>query len=432
MEKRKIVVIECTSSSANYIKDIMDEGYEPVLMEIRPDEELIAYTMSHELSIENFFTDLYPDLKRPQVIAMPKNYDDALALLRELDPVLVIPGSDDGIIPATRLSHDLGLIGNDPQNLPKMRNKAICQQALEKAGLRSIRGRVVSSMAEAQDFYQSLDSEGIVIKPISGGASVGVHICEDRKTFEDAFKAELALSSDHTGVAGSLLLQEYVDGTEYIVNTVSCQGKHKVTAVMQYEKKLIPGKARIYQTMRIISPDLEISRSLIDYTLKMLNVIGITYGPVHSEIMVDRKGPVLIEANCRPCGALMRAMWLDQVIGNHETDVSLQAYLHPDDFLSDPRTILMCGKKHGVIKLLAIDHDMFVKENMIGEAFKDIPGFVYALGMGNGRPYAQTIDLSTASGTIFLAHEDESVLHRSLNEIDLRAKTHPETIYKTI
>ena len=34
MEKKKIIIIECLSSGANYIKDILDEGYEPILLEL--------------------------------------------------------------------------------------------------------------------------------------------------------------------------------------------------------------------------------------------------------------------------------------------------------------------------------------------------------------------------------------------------------------
>ncbi len=33
-----------------------------------------------------------------------------------------------------------------------------------------------------------------------------------------------------------VLIQEYIDGTEYVVNTVSCNGKHMVTDIWVYSK----------------------------------------------------------------------------------------------------------------------------------------------------------------------------------------------------
>ena len=39
---------------------------------------------------------------------------------------------------------------------------------------------------------------------------------------------------------------------------------------------------------------------LIRYAFDVLEAIGIQYGPVHGEYMVDEKGPVLIEGNPFP------------------------------------------------------------------------------------------------------------------------------------
>ena len=41
--KGKIVVIHCISSSLNYIEDIRNEGYEPVIVEITAPQEIREY-----------------------------------------------------------------------------------------------------------------------------------------------------------------------------------------------------------------------------------------------------------------------------------------------------------------------------------------------------------------------------------------------------
>ena len=56
---------------------------------------------------------------------------------------------------------------------------------------------------------------------------------------------------------------------------------------------------------------------------------AIQYGPVHGEYMIDEKGPVLIEVNCRPMGGGMSKQFMDLAFGQHETDSALDAYLDP-------------------------------------------------------------------------------------------------------
>ena len=63
--------------------------------------------------------------------------------------------------------------------------------------------------------------------------------------------------------------------------------------------------------------------------------MGIQYGIVHGEYMVDEKGPVLIEVNCRPMGCSMPSEYLDLVFGQHETDTLLDSYLDEKGFMLD-------------------------------------------------------------------------------------------------
>ena len=46
---------------------------------------------------------------------------------------------------------------------------------------------------------------------------------------------------------------------------------------------------------------------LVEYALQTVRVLGITDGPVHGEYMMDEKGPVLIEVNCRVMGGSVPA-----------------------------------------------------------------------------------------------------------------------------
>ena len=98
------------------------------------------------------------------------------------------------------------------------------------------------------------------------------------------------------------MLQERIFGDEYIVNTISRDGVPALTSVFRYYKKRTAAGAIIYSGVESISEPDERERALIDYALKTVRALGITDGPVHGEYMIDKNGPVLIEANCRVMG----------------------------------------------------------------------------------------------------------------------------------
>ena len=52
--------------------------------------------------------------------------------------------------------------------------------------------------------------------------------------------------------------------------------------------------------MRFLAIDDEPElQAMVDYTLGVLDTLGIENGCMHSEIKLEPRGPVLIEVNCR-------------------------------------------------------------------------------------------------------------------------------------
>ena len=80
----------------------------------------------------------------------------------------------------TKLSNDLGLLGTPIENLEAMTLKDKMHERLKEAGLRYIRGKVVSTIEEAIEFYDAESLKEVVIKPIYSFCSVSVRICQDK------------------------------------------------------------------------------------------------------------------------------------------------------------------------------------------------------------------------------------------------------------
>lgn len=141
----KVVIVECISTSMNYVHDLRERGLEPVILETYNDDG-----GKEEARRQENYVHMEKPLPR-RIQALP-NYEDTLKLVRAENPILVLPGAEMSVELATKLAHDLGLKSNNPENLPKMTRKSEMHEACKRAGLRYIRGQMVSNAEEAIAF----------------------------------------------------------------------------------------------------------------------------------------------------------------------------------------------------------------------------------------------------------------------------------------
>ena len=425
MKRRRIVVIEAISSSVNYISDIRNMGYEPVLMELWvPDTRKEFMRKWHD----NYYS--LNDDSMPDILQGFETYEENLELMKKLNPLLIIPGSDDAVVIAAKLSADLGLPGNNPENAYSMVEKYSMQIALKKAGLRYIDTAVINDAGDAVKFFHEKNDKPVIVKKKCGGGSIGVTLC---MTEEDVIKAvEMhRIFFDNGDISGKVIVQEYIDGTEYAVDTVSSGGKHRTLFSYVYEKQILDGSRKLYDIDRYIDSGDEEYRFLSDYAFKVLDAIGVSYGPVHSQIMVDEFGPVLIEVNCRPAGTSVKSSYRDRIVGCHETGESLDAYLDSEKFENKIKEYgryghLICP---AMVKNMIMPETVFVKHLKYNETAGKLKSFVYMLTNGENHIYEKTIDLCNQAGMIFLANEDVDQLKKDCDYLKDLEKNHMDALY---
>lgn len=414
--KKRIVIAEYVSTGINFIYDVLSRGYEPVLLDC-------AYIASEEDL--GYFRNLRNTLKAslPEgltIIEENPDYHAVLEQVRALDPILVIAGSEFGVPYATRLAEDLGLPGNPAKNLKAMTEKDAMHQALKDYGIRYIRGKVIKSLEEARDYYKELDTPHVVVKRVRGVGTQGVYLCNGLDEALHAVETELNFSIKNGEENVALLMQEQIIGTEYIVNTVSCNGRHRLTSLWVYDKVKMSNGTNAYNTAQTVN-HLDVGHSrLINYAYEVLNAIGIKYGAVHGEFMVDEKGPVLIEVNCRPMGAGLQRKYLEKLFGHHETDCALDAYLNPEKFEAD-RNRPYRPKRSGAIKFIILPKDTVAESTPALPLCTRLQSYYHGVFDRIGRELVitRTKDLETAGGSIYMLHEDEKVI---IDECDLLHK----------
>lgn len=416
---KKVIIVEALSTGSNLIQDCFDRDLEPIVLERYLDTEVSAKALEHERS------EKYSHIKVPfTIIKEQKSYEVTLEQVRALAPSFVLPGSEDGVILATRLADDLGLLGNPYSIINKMTNKFHMHNALKEAGVRHIRGQICKTPEEAEKFYDTLDNENVVVKPPHGAASMGVRFCKGKKDLLTKFSEQLGQIGSLGDIAQELLVQERIIGSEYIVNTLTFNGIHKVTSIWKYEKKALDNGSNVYVGMIAIDEVTPEAYALVEYAFQVLDAIGIKQGPVHGEYMLDEKGPVLIETNCRCMGTSYPAPYGDLIFGHHETDLALESYTNQDVVLQ--RLCKPYGtKKFGFNKFMITPKDMPITNSPIFGILPHLRSFynctVYSTISTDN--LAKTVDLETSSGTIRLVHEDYSIIKQEYELLkDLESK----------
>ncbi len=151
----------------------------------------------------------------------------------------------------------------------------------------------------------------------------------------------------------------------------------------------------------------------MEYAYQVLDALDFRYGPSHGEYMLTETGPVLIEAASRPMGGHFPKPLLDQLLGHHLTDVSLDSYLDPEAFERDRnrpyRTNGFLMNKFFITPQGgAVDSYPVLT---ILRCLRTMAGGSLAPAFTDFR-LATTVDLETAPGNILLYSQDENAVWR--------------------
>lgn len=426
--KRSIIICEYISTGLNYVDDARARGYVPVLVE----GEYIGSPEDVE-RLRGIRSNINKRMRgKVKIIKEDPDYDRIFRQVKETNPAYVVAGSEFGVALAARLAADLGLKGNPVDRIPYMIRKDMMQKALADHGLRSVRGRVVRSDKEALEFFDHLDKDEVVVKPVRGAGSQGVYLCRGKAEMLAMVRKHLTEARKNGNADPEVLVQERINGTEYVVNTVSCNGKHRVVSVGAYDKYILSNGSIAYNYFRYITK-LEVGHSsLLRYACSVAEAIGVKYGPVHGEYMVDEKGPVLIEVNCRPMGGGLDRRYSELISGQHETDSALDSYLDPEKFHRDSAKPYRL-KRFGISKDLVLTADTEVVSAPVMQICKRLRSYYSASydQIGRTAMLKQTTDMETEAGLVYLIHDDEQQVKDDcelLHKLELR---YPEILFQS-
>src|SRR6266700_664528 len=238
------------------------------------------------------------DYGRSMVCATNADLDAVLRDLAMCRTVAVAAGSEVGVPLADMLAERLGLPGNDTALTSARRDKYTMIETLRAAGLRCAEQSLVSRPEQA---VQWADAAGypVVVKPLSSSSTDHVFICRDAAQTEAAAESVLGSANLFEQPNTRALIQSYLEGTEYVLDTVSATGRRYVCGVWEYQKQTSDTGRRTYDRNVLLDPDSHPVPELIGYVDRVLQALGIANGPAHAEVILTADGPALVEIAAR-------------------------------------------------------------------------------------------------------------------------------------
>ena len=393
-----MAVVECISSGHLYINDIISHGYRPLV--INP-KGACEYDIAYREAIKKGIRD------KADYIDEDDDFDVFISKLKKYDIAAVFVGSETGVRLTDRIVKALGLRGNDCDTVDYRCTKAGMFEALDKAGLRRIETKKVACRDDIKMFWEEHGLSTCVLKFSESNSAVGLKVCQSLDDALEYYEVLKGLPNAMGRVGDDILIQECVSGTEYVVDTLSCNGEHMVTDIWVYQKVRTADGAVLYDYAKLVK-DLEPGHvQMIQYLYSVLDAVDMKWGPCHSEVMVDRNGPVLIEVNARPLGLAMTDRYLDEFLGHHITDMAVDTYLDPSRFEGLKRRVYS-PPKYAMLKMMIVPEDIVGSLGPLVEFANMIRSTreILIFGDESVRHYGRTIDLETSPITIKMVNED--------------------------
>lgn len=197
-----------------------------------------------------------------------------------------------GLETAAVIASALSIPGNELDTNVRTRNKQLTRSAVKGTALDNVAWRVAYNQNDVLTFFA--ENGPCVIKPMSGVGSEGVSVIFDAAT----------LASDVARRTFPALVEAYIDGAEFSVETLSLGGHHEVLTVTH--KTLTENLVEMQHLMP--APISAHEREILENAVVMLlNALDVSNSVAHSEFRLRRDAAgelrvYLIETQLRPGG----------------------------------------------------------------------------------------------------------------------------------
>lgn len=244
------------------------------------------------------------------------NFGNLLELKSFLDKnnfdAIVAPANELGNLRISEIAKDYGIYYNSNNTVLNTLDKARLKKKLKNTDIKFPQ-KINFSSAEELNFP-------IMVKPSNSSASRGVTLVNDWQEYEKAIE----VANQYIGKTGNIVLEEYIEGEQYSIETISFLGKHYIVGVT---KEYISGIPNFLERSHYTNKEIFEKRTFFsDFIKETLDILDVQVGPCHIEVIVKNGEIYLIDFATRSGG--WRSKLLKYACGSFYNKLILQSYLN--------------------------------------------------------------------------------------------------------
>ncbi|MES2016232.1 MAG: ATP-grasp domain-containing protein [Pseudomonadota bacterium] len=230
------------------------------------------------------------------LLADYQSADEVFAVARAwhaIDPFdAIVSFAEFGMYAASLCAVELGLPGANLNAVVYTRDKIMMRDLQQAQGRGGVAYQLCETVSDASAFLQRMDGKPIILKPFSGGGSAGVSYVPDAAALEAGWEWSRGANG------GTILAEEYLDGPEFSVESISRHGQHEIVMITEKITTDAPHFIELgHQVPARLSPSAwaEVSALVLDF----LALVKQDTAPAHTEIRLTSDGPKIIESQTR-------------------------------------------------------------------------------------------------------------------------------------
>ncbi len=202
--------------------------------------------------------------------------------------------TEPGLPTAAEVGAALGLRFTSPATTRLLQDKWAMRRLLAAHGVSPVRAAAGTSAAEIAAFLRDLAAPAI-LKPVDGGGSFGIALVRSPAEADAAFARLQRLG------VGSFVIEEFLAGPEISVEAFSFAGEHVIVACTD---KLVAPEAGFIELGHAVPAALAAATraEVAELVRRLLDLVGYTDGPSHTELKLTPQGPRIIEGHDRAGG----------------------------------------------------------------------------------------------------------------------------------
>lgn len=277
---KKIMILGASILQLPAIEKAKEMGLRVVVVDMNPNA--IGF------EVEGIEKEIISTIDIPKILEAAKRH--------KIDGIMTL-ATDMPMQAVAAVSKELNLVGISSDTALKATNKAAMRDALKLGNVPIPMFFRVSTKEEYNEAVQKIKDAGYrcIIKPADNSGSRGIDLLKDyeKETIDEAYEY-----SKQSSRSGDLMVEEYMEGAEVSVETLSVNGECHVIQITDKLTTEEPYFVEMGHSQPSRHSD-EMKERIAQVAIAANHAIGIKNGPSHTEIKVTKDGPKIVELGAR-------------------------------------------------------------------------------------------------------------------------------------